>query len=150
MDPTTLIIGDNVRAEARLDRQFLASIREFGVMDPIHVTRADDGTLTVKRGQRRTLGAVKVGRPTVPVLVVATHPASVGRCKHNWPFSMVVRFLKVRHLPPPLSVQVRGITPDHVDDGAVQCLPFRRDAGSAHGLVFRGRAQTSRGLIHER
>jgi len=48
VDPTTLIIGDNVRAGAHLDRQFLASLREFGVMDPVHVIRADDGTLTVK------------------------------------------------------------------------------------------------------
>ncbi len=79
MDPTTLIIGDNVRAEARLDRQFLASIREFGVMDPIHVTRADDGTLTVKRGQRRTLGAVKAGRPTVLVLVVSDDDSEAER-----------------------------------------------------------------------
>ena len=76
VDPTTLIIGDNVRAAAHLDRQFLASLREFGVMDPIHVTRDHDGALIVKRGQRRTLGAVKVGLPTVPVLVVVpTTPA---------------------------------------------------------------------------
>ena len=43
VDPTTLIIGDNVRAGAHLDRQFLVSLREFGVMDPIHVTRDRDG-----------------------------------------------------------------------------------------------------------
>ena len=61
VDPTSLILGDNVRAAAHLDRQFLASLRQFGVMDPIHATRSEDGTLTVKRGQRRTLGAVKVG-----------------------------------------------------------------------------------------
>ena len=67
VDPTSLIIGDNVRAGAHLDRQFLASLREFAVMDPIHVTLDQDGTLTVKRGQRRTLGAVKVGLPLVPV-----------------------------------------------------------------------------------
>jgi len=84
VDPTTLIIGDNVRAEARLDRQFLASIREFGVMDPIHITRADDGTLTVKRGQRRTLGAVKVGRPTVPVLVVSDDDSEAERITKQW------------------------------------------------------------------
>ena len=59
-----------MRATALLDRQFLASLRLYGVMDPIHVTRAGDGTLTVKRGQRRTLGAIKAGLNTVPVLVV--------------------------------------------------------------------------------
>src|SRR6478752_1415349 len=70
VDPTTLIIGDNVRAAAHLDRQFLASLREHGVMNPIQATRDDNGSLTVKRGQRRTLGAVKAGLSTVPVLVV--------------------------------------------------------------------------------
>jgi ParB family chromosome partitioning protein len=84
VDPTTLIIGDNVRAAAHLDRQFLASLREFGVMDPIHVTRDQDGTLTVKRGQRRTLGAVKVGLSTVPVLVVDDDTSEPGRIVKQW------------------------------------------------------------------
>lgn len=30
VDPTTLIIGDNVRAGAHLDRQFLSSLHDFG------------------------------------------------------------------------------------------------------------------------
>ncbi len=84
VDPTSLIIGDNVRAAAHLDRQFLASLREFGVMDPIHVTRADDGTLSVKRGQRRTLGAVKVGLPTVPVLIVVDDSTEAERIAKQW------------------------------------------------------------------
>jgi len=84
VDPTSLIIGDNVRAAAHLDRQFLASLREYGVMDPIHVTRADDGTLTVKRGQRRTLGAVKVGLPTVPVLIVVDDTTEAERITKQW------------------------------------------------------------------
>ena len=84
VDPTSLIIGDNVRAAAHLDRQFLASLREYGVINPIHVTRADDGTLTVKRGQRRTLGAVKVGLPTVPVLIVVDHTTEAERITKQW------------------------------------------------------------------
>ena len=84
VDPTTLIIGDNVRAAAHLDRQFLASLREYGVMNPIQATRADDGTLTVKRGQRRTLGAVKAGLTTVPVLVVADDTDEADRIVKQW------------------------------------------------------------------
>ncbi len=84
VDPTTLILGDNVRAKAHLDRQFLASLRQFGVMDPIHATRADDGTLTVKRGQRRTLGAVKVGLASVPVLIVADDDSQAERITKQW------------------------------------------------------------------
>ena len=84
VDPTTLIIGDNVRAAAHLDRQFLASLREHGVMNPIQATRADDGTLTVKRGQRRTLGAVKAGLSTVPVLVVTDDTDEADRIVKQW------------------------------------------------------------------
>ncbi len=84
VDPTSLILGDNVRGAAHLDRHFLASLRDFGVMDPIHVVRADDGTLTVKRGQRRTLGAVKVGLPTVPVLVVDDDTSEAERITKQW------------------------------------------------------------------
>ena len=84
MDPTTLIIGDNVRAAAHLDRQFLASLREHGVMNPIQATRADDGTLTVKRGQRRTLGAIKAGLSTVPVLVVTDDTDEADRIVKQW------------------------------------------------------------------
>ena len=84
VDPTTLIIGDNVRAAAHLDRQFLASLREHGVMNPIQAVRADDGTLTVKRGQRRTLGAVKAGLATVPVLVVSEDTDEADRIVKQW------------------------------------------------------------------
>ena len=84
VDPTTLIIGDNVRAAAHLDRQFLASLREHGVMNPIQATRTGDGTLTVKRGQRRTLGAVKAGLTTVPVLVVADDTDEASRIVKQW------------------------------------------------------------------
>ena len=84
VDPTSLILGDNVRAAAHLDRQFLASLREYGVMDPIHVTRDQDGTLSVKRGQRRTLGAVKVGLPPVPVLIVTDDGTEAERITKQW------------------------------------------------------------------
>ena len=84
VDPTILVIGDNVRAAARLDRQFLASLREYGVMEPIHVTRDDEGTLTVKRGQRRTLGAVKAGLLTVPVLIVDGDTDEADRIVKQW------------------------------------------------------------------
>jgi len=73
-----------VRAAAHLDRQFLASLREHGVMNPIQATRSDDGALTVKRGQRRTLGAVKAGLTAVPVLVVADDTDEADRIIKQW------------------------------------------------------------------
>lgn len=69
VDPKTLAIATNVRATVTLDDEFVASIRERGVLEPVLAYRDDDGTLTVHRGQRRTLAAIKVERPTIPVVV---------------------------------------------------------------------------------
>jgi ParB family transcriptional regulator, chromosome partitioning protein len=72
VDPASLILGVNVRSNVRLDRAFVSSIRERGVLEPIVAYRNDQGGLVVKYGQRRTLGAIEALRPTVPVVVVAT------------------------------------------------------------------------------
>ena len=75
LDPNVLQIGENVRDAADLGKEFLASLREHGVLVPITAVRDQDGTVTVHNGQRRTLGAREVGLVTVPVYVV---PASAG------------------------------------------------------------------------
>ena len=54
LDPATLVIGDNVRDSAALVPQFVASIAEHGVLQPITAVRTDDG-IEVRDGQRRTL-----------------------------------------------------------------------------------------------
>jgi ParB family transcriptional regulator, chromosome partitioning protein len=71
VDPKTLVIGANVRLEPRLDKPFIASIRERGVLEPIIAYRDDDQRLVVLRGQRRTLAAVEAKRPSVRVIVLA-------------------------------------------------------------------------------
>ena len=71
VDPTELVIGTNVRLDPTLDRSFIASIRERGVLVPIVAHRNDSGSLVVKMGNRRTLAAVKTSRSTVPVYVIA-------------------------------------------------------------------------------
>lgn len=67
--PMTLVLETNVRDDAALDRQFLASIKENGVLIPIAAVRLPDGQVVVRAGQRRTLAAREVGLPTVPVYV---------------------------------------------------------------------------------
>lgn len=69
VDPSTLVIGANVRLDPRLDQEFIDSIRRLGVLQPIGV-HADEDRLVVDWGQRRTLAAVMVGRPTVPVYLI--------------------------------------------------------------------------------
>jgi ParB family chromosome partitioning protein len=72
LDPATLTIDINVRKDASLKPEFIASIKELGVLEPVIAHRKDDGTVHVLMGQRRTLGAVEAGRQSVPVMIVAT------------------------------------------------------------------------------
>ena len=67
--PAELIVGLNVRLDPRLDKEFIRSVRDRGVREPITARRRDDGRLVVRKGMRRTLAAVQTDRPWVPVLV---------------------------------------------------------------------------------
>lgn len=77
-DPRTLVVGANTRVDARLDKDFVASIRERGVLQPIVAYRGAGEQLIVVYGQRRTLAAIEADRPLVPVMVLA-EPDDVDR-----------------------------------------------------------------------
>lgn len=68
-DPAELVLEVNTRTEVRLDPHFCASVRDRGVREPISVYRRDDGVLVVRKGQRRTLAALKAGLARVRVLI---------------------------------------------------------------------------------
>lgn len=79
VDPATITVGANVRTDLRPDaKEFAKSIKERGVLETITAYRDADGTLVCIRGQRRTVVATEVGRPTVPVRVVP-EPESADR-----------------------------------------------------------------------
>ncbi|MFZ2174249.1 MAG: ParB/RepB/Spo0J family partition protein, partial [Rhodococcus sp. (in: high G+C Gram-positive bacteria)] len=71
VDPHTLDVGKNVRDRVDLDAtpEFVASVREHGVLHPITANRREDGTLVVIDGQRRALAARASGRDRIMVLV---------------------------------------------------------------------------------
>jgi ParB family chromosome partitioning protein len=75
IDPQTLEFEDNVRDEVQLDKEFLASLREHGVIIPIIAIRDAEGRTLVREGQCRTLGAREVGLTSVPVYVVPADAA---------------------------------------------------------------------------
>ena len=52
IDPQTLEF-DNIRDEVKLDKEFLASLCEHGVIVPITAVRGHDGVARVRAGQRR-------------------------------------------------------------------------------------------------
>jgi ParB family chromosome partitioning protein len=70
LDPNVLETDGNVRDDPALTKQFIASIKENGVLVPITAVRAQDGTVRVRTGQRRTLAAREAGLETIPVYVI--------------------------------------------------------------------------------
>ena len=70
LDPATMTVDVNVRRDAALTADFVASIAEHGVMEPVIAHRKDDGTVHVLMGQRRTRAAVEAGRPLIPVMII--------------------------------------------------------------------------------
>ncbi|RDH95097.1 ParB family chromosome partitioning protein [Curtobacterium sp. AG1037] len=63
LDPTTVVVESNVRTEDKtyLTKEFVDSIRAEGVLTPVLCRRAEDGTVYVRAGQRRTLAAREAG-----------------------------------------------------------------------------------------
>jgi hypothetical protein len=68
--PGHLTVDINVRKDAALTADFIASIKEHGVMEPVIAHRKDDGTVHVLMGQRRTRAAVEAERPLIPVMII--------------------------------------------------------------------------------
>jgi ParB family chromosome partitioning protein len=71
LDPRSLLVDVNVRQDTRLDRTFVASVRDLGVLVPIVAVRTGDGQVRVRFGHRRTLAAIEAARGSVPVVIVA-------------------------------------------------------------------------------
>lgn len=68
--PDAITIEDNVREAIDLPRAFVASIKTHGVLQPVLATQAEDGTLRVRDGQRRTLAAREAGIASMPAYIV--------------------------------------------------------------------------------
>lgn len=71
VDPRTLLVDLNIRTDARLTPDFVASVHDHGVLQPVVAVRTADGGLRVRFGHRRTLAAVEAGLTSVPVVVAA-------------------------------------------------------------------------------
>lgn len=83
VDPRTLVVDANVRGQARLTSQFVASIREHGVLEPVVVYSDPTGALRVRMGQRRTLAAIEANLATIPAIVHDADPDEVHRIVHQ-------------------------------------------------------------------
>ncbi|WP_345763389.1 ParB/RepB/Spo0J family partition protein [Diaminobutyricibacter sp. McL0608] len=79
VDPNTLTLEANVRPSSPLTKEFVASIRDHGVLTPVLARRDEQGGLIVRAGQRRTLAAREAGLSTIPAYIVAADDATVER-----------------------------------------------------------------------
>lgn len=79
IDPAQIEVETNVRTIVKVDPALVASIREFGVLEPVVCRRSDDGTVSVRMGQRRVLAAREAGRSTVPAYIVEGDDSTVQR-----------------------------------------------------------------------
>ncbi len=70
LDPRSLLVDVNIRTDAQLDKAFIASIKDFGVLVPITAVRTASGEVRVRFGHRRTLAAIEAELATVPVEIV--------------------------------------------------------------------------------
>ena len=70
LDPRRLLVDVNIRTDAQLDKAFIASIKEHGVLVPITAVRTTAGEVRVRFGHRRTLAAIEAGLATVPVEII--------------------------------------------------------------------------------
>ncbi|MEP6477824.1 MAG: ParB/RepB/Spo0J family partition protein [Rhodoglobus sp.] len=75
VDPKKLTLAGNVRVDTKLDPDFLASVKELGVLQPPTVIAAGKG-YSVIIGQRRTLAAVQAGLKAIDVYLVDEHEAA--------------------------------------------------------------------------
>lgn len=69
LDPRILRTATNVRTDLRLDREFVDSVRQHGILQPVVGHRGADGAVTIAYGHRRAAAAVEMGLPTIPTLV---------------------------------------------------------------------------------
>lgn len=77
IDVATAQLDPNVRTDAVYTAEFVDSIRQDGVREPVYARRGDDGTVYVWDGQRRTLAAKEAGTATMLGIFGLT-PATVA------------------------------------------------------------------------
>lgn len=67
--PEDLLVDLNIRTDLHLTPDFIASIRELGVLVPVVALRCHDG-IRVRAGNRRTVAAIEAGLARIPVMVL--------------------------------------------------------------------------------
>lgn len=79
IDSNQIEVESNIRTTVKLDSVFVGSVREYGVLTPVGCRRNEDGTVTLRIGQRRVLAAREVGLAAIPAYIVEGDESTVTR-----------------------------------------------------------------------
>lgn len=74
-----LLIDINVRTDVKLDKEFVASIKAHGILQPPIGWRGDDGKVRITAGQRRTLAAIQLELGAIDVILKPQAIAEAAR-----------------------------------------------------------------------
>ncbi|WP_213816258.1 ParB N-terminal domain-containing protein [Glaciihabitans sp. dw_435] len=86
INPVELVVDINVREDANLTPEFLANVKQYGVLSPISIYwHPTNNAYMVYMGQRRTLAAVEGKVKTIPALVIdAAVAEATERIAHQY------------------------------------------------------------------
>lgn len=74
-----VIVDINVRTDIKLDKSFVSSIRNHGILQPPIGWRGDDGKVRITAGQRRTLAAMEIGLEQIAIVIKPQEIAEAAR-----------------------------------------------------------------------
>ncbi len=74
-----LIVDPNVRRTVDVDKSFISSIRNHGILQPPVGWKDEAGKIHITMGQRRTVAAQKLGLDSVPVILTTQAEAEQAR-----------------------------------------------------------------------
>ncbi|MGA6128806.1 MULTISPECIES: ParB/RepB/Spo0J family partition protein [unclassified Microbacterium] len=74
-----LLIDINVRTDVKLDKDFIASIKAHGILQPPIGWRGEDGKVRITAGQRRTLAAIQLELGSIDVILKPQAIAEAAR-----------------------------------------------------------------------
>lgn len=76
---TDVIVDINVRTDIKLDKSFVSSIRNHGILQPPIGWRGEDGKVRITAGQRRTLAAMELELTEIDVIIKPQEIAEAAR-----------------------------------------------------------------------
>lgn len=130
--PAELTVDTNVRTQVNLTAEFVDSIREHGVLEPVVAHRTENG-LKVVMGQRRTLASVEAELATIPVFIVDSPEEADRIAQQVVENDMRAGLKSVERAQAYQQLSLLGISPEKIAKRTGTTAEIVKDAITAHG-----------------